>query len=55
MNNAQNHSEYIGGALWLGKIDQRIDIRYLNQDPSIDSSLIFLHKTPWARTKVEEL
>ena len=32
-----------------------IDIRCFNYDPSIKSSLTFLRKTPWARTKVEEL
>ena len=36
----------------LGKI---INIRCFNNDPSIKSSLKFLRKTPWARTKVEEL
>jgi len=33
----------------------RINIRCFNLDPSIKSSLKFLRKTPWARTKVEEL
>lgn len=32
-----------------------IDIRCFNNDPSIKSSLAFLRKTPWARTKVEDL
>jgi len=32
-----------------------IDIRCFNLDPSIKSSLTFLRKTPWARTKVEGL
>jgi uncharacterized protein (DUF2132 family) len=32
-----------------------IEIRCFNYDPSIKSSLTFLRKTPWARTKVEEL
>lgn len=32
-----------------------IDIRCFNYDPSIKSSLKFLRKTPWARTKVENL
>ena len=36
----------------LGSI---IDIRCFNHEPSIKSSLKFLRKTPWARTKVEEL
>jgi len=36
----------------LGKI---INIRCFNNDPSVKSSLKFLRKTPWARTKVENL
>ena len=36
----------------LGKI---IDIKCFTSDPSINSSLKFLRKTPWARTKVENL
>jgi uncharacterized protein (DUF2132 family) len=32
-----------------------IIIRCFTSDPSIKSSLAFLRKTPWARTKVENL
>lgn len=32
-----------------------IDINCFKIDPSIKSSLTFLRKTPWARTKVENL
>ena len=32
-----------------------IDINCFKNDPSIKSSLTFLRKTPWARTKVEGL
>ncbi|HMY41186.1 MAG TPA: VF530 family protein [Marinagarivorans sp.] len=32
-----------------------IDIRCFKQDPSIKSSLTFLRRTPWARSKVEDL
>lgn len=32
-----------------------IDINCFKNDPSIKSTLTFLRKTPWARTKVEEL
>ena len=39
---------------WEG-LAQRIDINCFMSDPSIKSSLKFLRKTPWARTKVEEL
>jgi uncharacterized protein (DUF2132 family) len=33
----------------------RINIRCFNHNPSIKSSLAFLRKTPWARTKVEQM
>ena len=36
----------------LGRI---IHIRCFNNNPSINSSLKFLRKTPWARKKVEDL
>lgn len=36
----------------LGK---QINIRCFNENPSIKSSLKFLRRTPWARTKVEQL
>ncbi|MGB2502892.1 MAG: VF530 family DNA-binding protein, partial [Flavobacteriaceae bacterium] len=32
-----------------------IPIRCFNLNPSIKSSLKFLRKTPWARSKVEQL
>ena len=37
------------------EMGRRISIRCFNFDPSIKSSLQFLRKTPWARTKVEDL
>ena len=37
------------------KLGQQIDIRCFTHDPSINSSLTFLRRTPWARAKVEEL
>ncbi len=37
------------------QLSQRIDINCFISDPSIKSSLKFLRKTPWARTRVEEL
>jgi len=37
------------------KLGAKIDIRCFLFDPTINSSLKFLRKTPWARTKVEEL
>ena len=33
----------------------RIKIKCFSNDPSVKSSLKFLRKTPWARTKVESL
>lgn len=36
-------------------LGQKINIRCFNLDPSMSSSLKFLRRTPWARTKVEEL
>jgi uncharacterized protein (DUF2132 family) len=37
------------------EMGKRINIKCFTQDPSIKSSLKFLRKTPWARTKVEQL
>jgi len=37
------------------ELGSRINIRSFNYDPSINSSLKFLRKTPWARQKVEQL
>ena len=34
---------------------RRIEINCFISDPSIKSSLKFLRKTPWARSRVEEL
>jgi uncharacterized protein (DUF2132 family) len=39
---------------WDG-LAKRIDIRCFKSDPSINSSLKFLRKTPWARKQVEDL
>ena len=43
--------EYFG---WEG-LGNRIDIKCFKINPSINSSLKFLRKTPWARKKVEDL
>jgi uncharacterized protein (DUF2132 family) len=43
--------EFYGWAA-LGK---QIDIRCFNNEPSVKSSLKFLRRTPWARTRVEDL
>jgi len=37
------------------ELSEQIDIRCFSSDPSVKSSLKFLRKTPWARTKVEAL
>lgn len=39
---------------WEG-LAHKIDINCFKNDPSIKSSLKFLRRTPWARTKVERL
>ena len=44
-------AEYYG---WE-ELGRRINIRCFQDNPSMGSSLKFLRKTPWARTKVEEL
>ncbi|MFT5126032.1 MAG: hypothetical protein ACI9TH_001596 [Kiritimatiellia bacterium] len=47
----QRLSDYYG---W-DRLGELIDIRCFNFDPSVKSSLKFLRRTPWARTKVEVL
>jgi uncharacterized protein (DUF2132 family) len=37
------------------ELGRRINIQCFKSDPSISSTLKFLRKTPWARTKVENL
>ncbi|MGZ8984698.1 MAG: VF530 family protein [Methylotenera sp.] len=37
------------------ELGRMINIKCFNHEPSIKSSLKFLRKTPWARTRVEEL
>lgn len=37
------------------RLGEKINIRCFTHDPSVKSSLKFLRKTPWARTKVEQL
>lgn len=39
---------------WDG-LSQKINIRCFQNNPSINSSLKFLRKTPWARARVEQL
>ncbi len=37
------------------ELAHRVPVRCFLYDPSIKSSLTFLRKTPWARTKVEQI
>jgi len=37
------------------ELGRRVEIRCFLYDPSVKSSLVFLRRTPWARTKVEEI
>ncbi|MBC5772854.1 DUF2132 domain-containing protein [Pontibacter sp. KCTC 32443] len=37
------------------ELGYKININSFNNNPSINSSLKFLRKTPWARQKVEDL
>ena len=37
------------------ELDKRIKVNCFHSNPSIKSSLKFLRKTPWARSKVEKL
>jgi uncharacterized protein (DUF2132 family) len=34
---------------------RRVPVRCFEFDPSVKSSLTFLRKTPWARTRVEDM
>ncbi len=39
---------------WDG-LSQKINVNCFKSDPSINSCLKFFRKTPWARTKIENL
>ncbi len=41
--------------LGWSELGRHVPVRCFLFDPSIKSSLTFLRKTPWARTKVEQL
>ncbi len=47
-------SELHGQFGWDG-LAEKVHIRCFEENPSIASSLKFLRRTPWARTKVERL
>ena len=37
------------------ELGRRVPVRCFLYDPSVKSSLTFLRRTPWARSKVEEM
>ncbi len=47
--------EYLVEQYGWEELANHIQIRCFTHDPSIKSSLVFLRKTPWARSKVEDL
>lgn len=47
--------EYLIEEYGFEKLGEEIKIKCFLIDPSVSSSLKFLRKTPWARTKVEDL
>jgi len=47
--------EYLVKTYGWKSLGQKIKIRCFNNEPSINSSLKFLRRTPWARTEVENL
>ncbi len=47
--------EYLHRELGWKGMAAEVDINCFKSNPSIKSSLKFLRKTPWARTKVEKL
>ena len=47
--------QYLEATYGWEELGKRINIRCFNYDPSINSSLKFLRRTPWAREKVEQL
>ena len=47
--------EYLVEHLGWDKMARAVDIRCFTHDPSVTSSLKFLRKVPWARSKVEAL
>lgn len=45
----------LSAELGWDELGRRVPVRCFLYDPSIKSSLTFLRKTPWARTKVEQI
>lgn len=51
----QTIMEYLVNTKGWEYLGQEVNINCFQKDPSMNSSLKFLRKTPWARTKVESL
>jgi uncharacterized protein (DUF2132 family) len=51
----QSILEYLFDKYSWEELANQINIKCFKENPSIKSSLTFLRKTPWARSKVEEL
>lgn len=47
--------EYLVEHVGWDALAEKITINCFSSNPSIKSSLVFLRRTPWARTKVEQL
>ena len=47
--------EFLVAHYGFEELGDRINIKCFTTDPSINSSLTFLRRTPWAREKVEKL
>ena len=47
--------QYLADQYGWEELGKRININCFTNDPSLQSSLKFLRKTKWARTKVEDL
>lgn len=50
-----NIVEYLVREVGFPELSKRIPIKCFSDAPSVSSSLTFLRRTAWARTKVEEL
>ncbi|MBM9606335.1 VF530 family DNA-binding protein [Desulfopila inferna] len=51
----ENILTYLVESYGWDKLGKYIDIKCFKNEPSIRSSLKFLRRSPWARTKVESL
>ncbi len=47
--------EFLIAEYGFSKLGEKITINCFMDKPSLNSSLVFLRKTPWAREKVEKL